>query len=206
MSSIDGQHLSATHREQLTQSAISDELIEARGYRSITNPRALPLAFTGKQRDLAGLLLPILNTKGELTTWQMKPDTEWLDKHGKPAKYLTAGRVCLDVPAAARPYLLDANANLWITEGAKKVDSAVSNGILCTIGLLGVSMWQRDGVALPDWKDIALKGRRVIIAFDSDVMTKPAVRQQLVSLAQFLAYRTANVAYCILPDLDGVRP
>ncbi len=206
MSSIDGQHLSPTHREQLTQSAISDELIEARGYRSITNPRALPLVFTGKQRDLTGLLFPVWNTHGETGTWQLKPDAPRDNPGtGKSIKYETpaGSNVCIDVPTAARPYLLDADADLWITEGAKKVDSSVSHGIPCTIGLLGVSMWQRDGVALPDWKDIALKGRRVIIAFDSDVMTKPAVRQQLVSLAQYMAYRQATVAYCILPVLSG---
>lgn len=206
MPSIDGDTLSAKHLHELQASAIRPEQIAARGYRTITNPRELPPAFTGKQRDLAGLLLPIWNTLGEIGTWQLKPDTPRTKPGtGKPIKYENParGHVCIDVPAAARPYLLDTDADLWISEGCKKVDSAVSNGIPCTIGLLGVSMWQRDGVALPDWKDIALKGRRVIIAFDSDVMTKPAVRRQLVSLAQFMAYRQANVAYCILPGLEG---
>ena len=42
--------------------------------------------------------------------------------------------------------------------GCKKADAAVDHGLAC--------------VALPDWHDIALNDRRVILAFDSDVACK----------------------------------
>lgn len=193
--------LSDNHRHELEiGSAIAPDVIAERGYQTITNPRALPPAFTGEQRKLSGLLFPIRNTRGEAVAWQLKPDTPRTFE-GKPAKYELAkgSRVCLDVPAAARPYLRDAGADLWLSEGSKKVDSAVSNGIPCTIGVLGVWMWRSDRVALPDWDDIALKGRTCIIAFDSDVMTKGSVRRALESFAAYLAHRGATVRYCLLP-------
>jgi len=193
--------LAEKHRKELYASAISDDVIEARGYRSITNPRTLPVEFTGEQRRLDGLLIPIRNTQGEIASYQLKPrEPRMID--GRPAKYEHAihGRICLDVPAAALPYLQNTDATLWITEGAKKVDSAVSNGIPCTIGIPGVWMWQQHGPALPDWRDIALKGREVVIAFDSDVMTKPSVRSALDQLSGFLRYRHANVRFCLLPQ------
>ncbi len=149
----------------------------ARGYETITNPRKLPEQFNTEQRKLSGLLIPITNTQGEPVAWKLKPD-EPRTVNGKQPKYEFAGRVSLDAPAAARPYLHDVEAALWITEGAKKVDSAVSNGIPCCIGVQGVDMWRQDGMALPDWRDIALKGRDCIIAFDSDVMTKQSVRRR----------------------------
>lgn len=202
MASVVGATLSEQHLAELRASAITDEQIEARGYETITNPRALRPALTGPMR-VPGLLIPIRNTQGENVAWQLKPDTEWRDKAGKPAKYLTAGRTCLDVPEAARPYLLDPEAVLWITEGCKKVDSAVSHGIPCTIGVQGVWMWRQDGVALPDWDDITLKGRTCILAFDSDVMAKDSVRGALERLARYLEHRGSSVRYCLMPDLPG---
>lgn len=207
MTTLDGNTLSARHLDELKASAISDEQIAERGYQTIINPKALPPAFTGGQRKLSGLLIPIASTIGDTVAWQFKPDSPRTIE-GKQAKYEYArgGRVCLDVPTAARAYLLDPEADLWITEGAKKVDSAVSNGIPCTIGVQGVWMWQQNGVALPDWRDIALKGRACIIAFDSDVMTKPGVRKAVRELSQSLAYRGAIVRYCLMPDLpDGAK-
>jgi hypothetical protein len=59
----------------------------------------------------------------------------------------------------------------------EKVDAAQSPGFFA-IGLLGAWNWRGkndlDGaLALPDWGDIALKVRKVSIALDSDVTTKP---------------------------------
>jgi hypothetical protein len=204
MGTITGERLSEKHSTELRiESAISDTQVAARNYESITNLRSLPLAFKPVQR-MTGLLVPVSNTQGETVAWFLKPDYPRDDpKSGKPIRYEFAGRVCLDVPAAARPYLLDAEADLWITEGAKKVDSAVSHGIPCIVGLAGVWNWRQDRVALPDWSDFLLKGRKVVIAFDSDAMTNASVRKALEELAQWLEYRGAIVHYLILPDLEG---
>ncbi|HSK83215.1 MAG TPA: hypothetical protein VK902_07380 [Rubrobacter sp.] len=44
-------------------------------------------------------------------------------------------------------------------------------------------------VALPDWEHIALNGRKVYVAFDSDVMLKPQVHKALRRLKAFLEKR-----------------
>lgn len=205
MVSITGERLSPAHLHELRiESAISDDQIAARGYETHDNPRSIPPPFTGEQRR-PGYSIPIWDVFGAIGTYQLKPNEPRRGQDGKPIKYETprGGRVCLDVPASALPYLRDAEAELWITEGAKKVDSAVCHGIPCIIGLLGVSMWQSDGQSLPDWKEIALKGRPVVLAFDSDVMVKASVRRQLDDLAAWLTMKGAAVRYCLIPPRKG---
>src|SRR4029077_7774490 len=92
----------------------------------------------------------------------------------------------------------------WITEGSKKADAATIAGLPC-IALLGVLNWRGrnsvDGIcALGDWESIALNGRRIVIAFDSDVTVKDGVRIALSRFAAFLESRGATVAYCHLPN------
>nr|MDP9473208.1 DUF3854 domain-containing protein [Chloroflexota bacterium] len=120
----------------------------------------------------------------------------------------------LDVPPAARARLGDPATPLFITEGARKADAAVSAG-LCCVALLGVWNWRgtnEDGgaTALPDWEYVALKGRcggRVVyLAFDSDVMTKPAVYGALRRLRSFLQQGGAHVqAIYLPPGADGSK-
>jgi hypothetical protein len=79
---------------------------------------------------------------------------------------------------------------LFVTEGARKADAAVSRE-LCCIDLLGVWNWRGTNewgakAALPDWDSIALNGRLVYIVFDSDVMLKVAVHTALRRLKAFL--------------------
>jgi len=76
--------------------------------------------------------------------------------------------------------------DLWVTEGSKKVDALASKGA-CAVSL--ASVWEFKGknemggaVFLADWDHIALKGRTVYLAFDSDVVTKAPVRQALERL------------------------
>lgn len=200
-------YLSDAHRRELTASAISPDVVDARGYCTVQDPRMLPSQFASSQRTGPGMLIPIRDATGEIATYQFKPTRPRLNSSGKPIKYETAahGRMCIDVPPASRPYLLDAQTPLWITEGAKKVDSAVSHGLLCVIGLLGVDAWTSGGVRLPDWSEIAIKGREVVIAFDSDVMQKESVRNALHRLSDFLKMRGARVSFLLLPELEGGR-
>lgn len=205
MTSIDGEMLSSNHLAELRASAISDDVIAERGYETITNPKALPPQFIHGQRERAGLLIPIRDVTGDIGTWQEKPDDPRIDANGRPIKYETAkaGRSCIDVPTRVLPYLRDKDRDLWIAEGCKKVDSGLSNGLTCIIGLLGVDGWSSDGMTLPDWKEIALRGRRVVIAFDSDVMTKGSVRAALERFARWLEMQQAEVRYLVMPDLPN---
>ena len=115
--------------------------------------------------------------------------------------------MALDVPPAARRDLGNPAVPLFITEGARKADAAVSAG-LCCVALLGVWNWRGTNewggkTALPDWEAIAFKdaaniGREVYITFDSDVMTKPSVCVALMRLKPFLESRGAVVRVDLL--------
>ena len=89
--------------------------------------------------------------------------------------------------------LADPAIPLWITEGVKKADCGALHG-LCIVALSGVWNWLGTNsaggkMALPDWHDIALNGRRVIMAFDGDVARKQPVQKALHALAGYLAYQ-----------------
>jgi hypothetical protein len=196
------------HRAELEASAISPEVIAARGYRSIMNPRAIPDLFRNFQRQRAGLLIPIRDFTGDVVTYQLKSDEPRIDPTtGKPIKYETAmnAPVCIDVPAAVLPHLRRVDMPLWITEGCKKVDSALSHGVPCIVGLPGIDAWSSQGVTLPDWKEIALRGRSVVVAFDSDVMTSDRVRGALERFGAWLTMQRAEVSYLVMPDLPDGR-
>lgn len=195
--------------ELLGGSAIIEKVLDQRGYQSILDPADLPEAFADYQRR-PGLLIPIRSVRGEIESYQIKPNQPRIGKNGKPIKYETAAnaRQIIDVPTAALPHLGNPKINLLITEGAKKVDSAVSHGILCTIGLQGVYGWRGKNehggsTALADWEQIALKNRTVVIAFDSDVMTKAEVRGALDRFSGFLNSRGAKVKYILMPNLPN---
>ena len=197
------------HQELIRASAILDEVADARGYRSMTTKAEVDrLGFGRAQQNVPGLLIPVHSVTGAIVTYQLRPDSPRI-RDGKPVKYETpsGSRMALDVPQSARKRLGDPFVPLFITEGARKADAAVSVG-LCCIALLGVWNWRgtndQGGVtALPDWESIALKSRTVYLAFDSDVMTKPAVHMALKRLSSFLASRGADPRPIYLPAGEG---
>jgi replicative DNA helicase len=203
--------LAARHVEELKASALDAAIIAERGYRTVSDPHELPEAFADYQRR-PGLLMPIRDVSGDIVSWQLKPDIPRFAKGGKPIKYETAagGRQCLDVPQRARSHLRDPAIELVVTEGVKKVDSALSHHIPCVIGkgVYGFRGKNELGgiVALPDWETIALNDREVLIALDSDCMTKDSVRDGLDRLGALLQQRRARVRYVVMPDLpDGSK-
>lgn len=211
LASLRPPHLSPAHWEELTVgSAIHPDVIDERGYRTIRGDD-VPIGFAEYQmRD--GLLIPLRGDNGTIRSFQLKPDRPRSD-NSRAIKYETPTLLplCIDIPGPSIQYLGDPNTPLWITEGSKKVDAGVSHGIRCIIGLQGVYGWrgknEKGGkTALPDWEHIALNGRDVILAFDSDCMSKPQVRVALDRLAAFLRLRGAEVGYCLLPHLaDGEK-
>src|SRR5699024_8354333 len=126
------------HHELTVGSNISEAVLQMRGYRSV-KAHELPPEFADYQRR-DGLLIPIRSVRGEIESYQLKPDTPRVGKNGKPIKYETAANAkqIIDCPPSARRLLNNPKATLIITEGAKKVDSSVSAGLWTTIGLQGV--------------------------------------------------------------------
>lgn len=200
------------HAKLLSESGITPEVAQQRNYQSVdVKARLASIDIPATHRLVPGLLIPVYGPEcrnGEASTWQYRPDNPRLDAKGKPVKYITALRgMVIDVPPAVRPVLGDPDKPLWITEGIRKVDAAVSAGLDC-LGLLGVFGWRgRNDVggltALPAWEDIALNGRDIYLCFDSDVMVKPQVRKALDRFCGWLEYRKASVRLVMLPDVDG---
>ena len=206
------------HREYLSTRAVADEVAAERGYRSATKRSELErLGFGRTQQLVPSLVIPICSVRGEVESYQLRPDNPRMNKKGKARKYemRSGSRMLLDVhPRLGRPYgdgevalIAGPAIPLFITEGIPKADAGISIG-LCCIALLGV--WNFRGsnaaggkTALADWESVALNGRSVYIAFDSDVMEKPEVYDALARLKPFLESRKANVKLIYLPNREN---
>jgi hypothetical protein len=196
------------HLDMLTASGITPEHAAARGYETISDPRRLAeLRIVKDGRRTRGLLVPQLRRDGSTWGYQYRPDHP-RERKGKVVKYETPWqqRNGIDVPPGVGDSLDDPAVPLWITEGVKKADAGALQG-LCIVALPGVWSWlgrNNSGgkTAVPDFHDIALNGRRVILAFDGDVARKAAVGKALNALADYLRSKGANVEYLHLPDTD----
>lgn len=195
------------HQELLAASAISPEVARERGYVSVDSRAQLKRCSSGfgGKCPVPGLLIPLHRIDGSVSGYQYRPDAPRI-MDGKPRKYETPFQQPggIDVPPGVRAQLGDPDVPLLVTEGSRKADSAVSAG-LCCVSVSGVWNWRGTNpaggkVALPDWHDIALNGRRVVLAFDSDVASKPAVAKALAELASYLGSKGAKIEYLHLPE------
>jgi hypothetical protein len=187
--------LSDRHRHMLEiESAITAEVIQARGCRTIEDPEELPsLGFQPYQARTPGLLVPLYDMWGNISSYQYRPDNPRRDAEGELVKYETREgyRQVLDANPILGERLRDPREPLIVTEGARKADAAISQGYVA-VALSGVWCWHKNRVQLPEWEDIKLYGRKVYVAFDSDAQTNPHVLKALIGLCEFLRSRGAN--------------
>ena len=198
------------HLAMLAASGITVEHAMARGYETITDKRwfdAQVNKVTPPGRNVPGLAVPMRRSDGSQWGYQYRPDNPRL-RGGKVVKYETptGQRNGLDFPPGVAPRLDDPGITLWITEGTKKADCGALQG-LCIVALSGVWNWLGSStaggkMALPEWRDMALNGRRVIIAFDGDVARKESVQKASSGLSNYLATKGARIEYLHLPDTD----
>jgi hypothetical protein len=191
------------HRERLHRSAISDENIAARGYRTAYTKASLgDLGFKSYQRAVPALVIPVLDVGGHVVNYQARPDAPRMDaERGRPVKYETPGgsvAQVLDIPPACRDRIGRTISPAWITEGVLKVDALATAGATA-IGLLGVDMWHCGDA----WDRVALQDRQVVVAFDSDVSGNPGVHSAASRLAVYLRGRGAIVRFLQLPQDHG---
>jgi hypothetical protein len=96
--------------------------------------------------------------------------------------------------------------DLWVTEGAKKVDAFASVGEPA-VGGRGVEMFAEPGtkgtVPLRCWRYVRLRGRRVIIVFDADARTNANVQRGIGRLVVMLEKMGARVLVVNLPAVKG---
>lgn len=198
-------------------SGISSELARLRGYRTVKDRSELrSLGFAEYQCEVPALLVPIYRPgDDEPSLYQSRPDAPREEKREdgryRRIKYETPAkaRMALDVHPAMSGSVGDPNVPLWITEGVKKGDSLASRG-LCAISLIGVWNWRGTNemggkTALAEWEDVALNGREVYIAFDSDAMTKVEVASAAARLKAFLERRGASVKVVYLSGGEDGR-
>lgn len=190
------------HRQMLeVSSGISPEVIQARGYFTEQSHAAIQaLGFGRFQCRAPALIIPLWGLDGSITGYQARPDRPRV-RDGKPVKYETpkGARLSVDVPPGAKRKLLDPGTPLFITEGIRKADSAVSRG-LCCVAVIGVWGWsERDAF----WDTIPFREREIYIAFDSDLSTNEQVQQAARKLRQTLAERGARVKVVVL---GGEKP
>ncbi len=213
--------LTPAHTAMLAESAVSREVAEARGYRTVTDKDELTeLGFTSRQAKVPGILIPLyspgaLRSEGKPTGYQFRPD-EPRTRDGKPIKYETPqGQASvIDLHPTALASAMDASVPLYITEGAKKADAGTTLG-LTMLQLQGVWNWRsKGGTALsapkdavarvsPDLDELPLTDRIVYIVFDSDVIDKEQVGRAVQRLASVLTRRGAKVRVMRLPDGPG---
>ncbi len=181
----------------VVESGISEAVIAARGYWTAEDPDDLiDLGFAKPQRRAPALVIPIRDVTGVIRFHRIRPDNPRNDPQ-KPDKIIkyeqpSGTGVVLDVPLPVIGWLKDASRRLWIVEGEKKGDALASRGE-AAVALLGVWSWKRDGWMLPDWEDVRLMGREVLICFDSDAVDKYQVRLAEVALAKALEGRMGYV-------------
>lgn len=218
------QILSAEHREELMiDSCIDPHVVRARGYRTLTGTaderqelEDLGFKRTLWDRDTAYpmLLIPMHGRDGSVRGHQVKPAIPRTrtkeDGTVVPIKYETPPRTpsVVDVPAFTRSRLDDTSgdlASIWVTEGMKKTDCLVSRG-MAALGLAGVWNWRREHGALGDWEDIPLKGRAVVICFDSDTSGNRHVQLAMGRFGAWLRTRGATVKYLVVPAMCGDTP
>ncbi len=162
--------LSPNHQASLREgSGISDPVIAARGYRTISDrEELLQLGFSHSQARVPGLLLPLWTTDGRNPLAVYRPDnpravgagrkrstragqTSEVSKTSevsvqRPSKVIKyefpkGAAMRVDCPPPCRARLGDPATPLWITEGQKKADALASRG-LCALALLGVWNWK----------------------------------------------------------------
>lgn len=137
------------------------------------------------------------------TMIRYKPQVPWITARGRAAKYLTAPRTRsrLYVPTigATAAHYRNGDVDAWITEGEKKADAANMHGFVC-VAIPGVWGWVRrvldhlttttvDRDVMPDLIDIFQPGRRINLAFDSDLAHNTSVQEALSQLADIAHYR-----------------
>ena len=204
--------LSDVHKQQLAESAIHTDVIEARGYYSAPSKSHLgELGFKLYQRRMPSLVIPLYNKYGEIAMATLRPDMPRTKKDGKPTKYEfpDGARMQIDVPPVAwnQEAMGDPTVPLWITEGVKKGDSLVSKGV-AAISFPGVWNWRGTNenggkTVIATFETIAFNGREVFIAFDSDANTNRHVRLAMARLGSYIESRQGRVRYTRLPPGKG---
>jgi hypothetical protein len=204
------------HIELLTRSAIPIPLAERAGVRSLCGADTWEMGFGEKVGP--GLAFPFfdLKTRTALDGFlQIRLDHP---NGGGRYRQPSRSRNHLYIPVATVDDLHNPELLVILTEGPRKVLALVAyyermRQCALVVGVSGVWSWrtaikghQPDGSlgkigskSIEDLDAITWTGRRVVIMFDSDVLSNPDVRRAERTLARELESRGAIVSYARIP-------
>lgn len=215
------------HKQEWKNSGVSDQIIE-RNVWTIEDPRELDQLLNRNTKQkwkhstelVPGWAVAGVDLQGERTFKgaQFKPDTPRpaRDRAGNPkldsdgnqkfVKYespsgdplsplfLDSGK-----PDYWANLLVDLKQPILITEGAKKAGAALSYGWPC-ISVPGVTTGQKLGRLKPELEEFCKLGRRVYLAFDSDILRKRQVQIALDQLGRLISAAGAVVSVLQIPE------
>lgn len=207
--------LSEHHYQHLRSSALGDDIIAQRGYRSIENyhqwhdllwqENATKRQLDSNKIPFPALAIPLYRPGEEQpAVWVARPDNPRLSKDGKAIKYEypRGAPNVLDVLPHFSSLLTETQKPIWLTEGAKKADALATlygNDIL-PINENGVWGWRSKGKLVTDLNRIVWEGRKVILAPDGDVRHNKMVLLAVQRTSRLLiAYGAADVLILMLP-------
>ncbi len=215
-------------RKVLADREIPLELARANAVRTITAAEAPAYGFRGRHA-LDGLLIPLYDTAGDISGYQLRPHTPPIEETTradgtitrKQRKYLfPAGqRMRLYVPLASLPTLEDPAVPILLTESPLKalaLTAAIEPGTLCVIAVSGCWNWRSQDRPLSDHKDIPWKvkegdrirkHRLVYVLYDSDASTNANVSRARWEYGEYLRdNRKAAPWYIDVPAaVDGSK-
>src|SRR5215212_8739156 len=164
--------LSPEHRRTVEEgSAVSHDVLEESGARTITHGRELPKGFSGRQRNRAPGVLYVVHRPDGSTSSVFRPDEVDPDnpglKYEAMCKKLGGPGNVLYVHPSQRHLIGDTRVPVIFVEGIKKalaiVSAARAEGVeVLVVGVLGVWNWMADGKPIADMLEIPLDGRDVL--------------------------------------------
>ena len=201
--------VNAFHAEELKDgSGLSDETIHANGLYTETSVVALKSKLNKQYRRSCGpaLVFPYLNAaKGRFSDYErVKPQRPANYGASKGPKYESpkGERTRIYFPAGVIQHL-QSDCELFVTEGEKKALKMTQEGFP-TIGIPGVWNWGKGKGNVDelsgDFQSVKLRGRRVLIVFDSDQNEKDQVMHAQARLWKALEAAGALVFIVQLPD------
>ena len=190
------------HEASLREMGIDADTIKHRGYQSLKTPAELSAqGFKSHQGGLPALLIPVRGISERTAVSLIRPDTPRVLR-GRTLEFEMpkGSRLMIDVPENSRAKLADVTTRLWITDSPLQADVLASHGET-SVAVLGARAWHhiqtKGQKPLNDWNSIPVRGREVIIAFNSDSVAKFARKSDVECLFHFLKQRGSIVRAAI---------
>lgn len=210
----------ATHHvKEWTEGSSVSEAITRLNVESLTDrteiAKRLDWKYYGENLPLGWWLsgLNLATMKPETKFGQFKPDIpiQLEAEDEKPSKYITPKKSVCDYDAITLPHpdgpdywqkiIDDPSLPIAITEGGKK-GGALMTCDYAALALAGVDMGLIKGKLVNNLNVLAVQGRPVIFAFDSDILVKKEVQLALKKLATALKQKGCIVSVAEwLPEL-----